>query len=353
MNEVFYKKYRLVAASVIFCLLSPKLFSQVGGIYTYEFLELTNSARVAALGGKIVSLNDDDLSLPFHNPALLNSQMDNHLVLNSVIYFADINYGYTSYAKDIPKIGTFALGINYIDYGSFTAADSYGATSGNFYANETAINMIYSRPVAGLFRIGLNLKPLFSTLEHYSSFGLVMDMGISFSSPSNLISAGLAIKNTGFVIKNYYEGENELPAFEIQAGISKKLEHAPFRFSLTLQHLEKPDMSYSYYDSSSTDNSTIKTVAGRFGDNLMRHVIIGAEFLPFKNFFVRAGYNYQRRQELKISTSTGSVGFSWGLGIKISKFVFDYGRATYSLAGTSSHLSISTNLSDFCKKAKL
>jgi hypothetical protein len=182
---------------------------------------------------------------------------------------------------------------------------------------------------------------------------MVMDMGVMFASPSDLLSAGLVIKNTGFVIKRYYLNENELPAFEIQAGISKKLAHAPFRFSFTLQHLEQPDMSYSYYDSSSINSNPVnKTFVARFGDNFMRHLIIGVEFLPIKNFVFRAGYNYQRRQELKIINAPGTVGFSWGFGIKIAKFVFDFGRATYSLAGASNHFSISTNISDFYKRAK-
>ncbi|MDX2442255.1 MAG: hypothetical protein QNK30_00520 [Bacteroidales bacterium] len=43
------------------------MFGQIGGRSTYAFLNLTNSARVAALGGKIVSLPDNDLDLPFHN----------------------------------------------------------------------------------------------------------------------------------------------------------------------------------------------------------------------------------------------------------------------------------------------
>jgi hypothetical protein len=47
--------------------------AQRGGENVYSFLKLTNSARVAALGGMNVSINDDDLNLVFHNPALLLS----------------------------------------------------------------------------------------------------------------------------------------------------------------------------------------------------------------------------------------------------------------------------------------
>jgi hypothetical protein len=47
------------------------------------------------------------------------------------------------------------------------------------------------------------------------------------------------------------------------------------------------------------------------------------------------------------------VGFSYGFGIKISKFHLSYGRATYHLAGASNHFSISTNFSSFYKDQTL
>ncbi|GAJ03981.1 unnamed protein product, partial [marine sediment metagenome] len=47
--------------------------TQVGGKSTYQFLNLPVSARAASLGGKINSIKDNDLSLAFYNPSLLNS----------------------------------------------------------------------------------------------------------------------------------------------------------------------------------------------------------------------------------------------------------------------------------------
>jgi len=93
------------------------LFAQPGG-NAFQFLDVTNSARVASLGGKAPSIYDDDLNMPFHNPALLNDQMHNHFVLNYVDYFAGINYGYASYARTYDGIGNVALGIHYLNYGN-------------------------------------------------------------------------------------------------------------------------------------------------------------------------------------------------------------------------------------------
>jgi hypothetical protein len=46
----------------------------------------------------------------------------------------------------------------------------------------------------------------------------------------------------------------------------------------------------------------------------------------------------------------GMVGFSWGLGLKVSKFQIDYSRATYHLNGSPNYITIRTNLSDFSKR---
>ena len=72
---------------IFFCwvLLSMEVNSQPGG-KAYQFLETTNSARIAALGGKVAAATDDDLNFPFHNPSLLSPLMHNNLVLNYVDY---------------------------------------------------------------------------------------------------------------------------------------------------------------------------------------------------------------------------------------------------------------------------
>ena len=81
------------------------------------------------------------------------------------------------------------------------------------------------------------------------------------------------------------------------------------------------------------------------------HLIIAAEFLPSEHFFAIVAYNAQRRNEMTISTKSGTVGFSWGVGMRYDKFSFSYGRARYHLAGGSNHFTLTTNLSSFYRKA--
>jgi len=177
-------------------LLVCSLNAQPGG-KAFQFLDVTNSARVAALGGKAPAIYDDDLNMPFHNPALLNELHHNHLVLNYVDYFAGVNYGYVSYARTYQGIGNFAAGIHYLNYGKFQGADETGALTGTFRAADYAFNILYSRKLDSLFTIGVNLKPIYSSLESYNSFAMAIDAGIVYHNPGWGFTSALVIRNAG------------------------------------------------------------------------------------------------------------------------------------------------------------
>ena len=271
--------------------------------------------------------------MAYHNPGLLDSTMNNSVALNYVNYFAGINYGMAMYARSFEGIGNFGLGLTYLNYGSFTGADPSGVITGLFPASEYAMSLIYSRSIDSLFKIGVNLKPIISHLENYTSFGLAFDAGASWHSRDELFSAGIALKNIGVQITSYTGEPGQPLPFEIQAGVSKKLAHAPLRFSLTARHLEKFDLTHEYTDE--TDKS-----GSNFGENLLRHLIFGIEFIPHKNFYLSGGYNHKRRSELKVDAKGAAVGFSWGFGIKTSAIDLEFGQASYHLAGLSNHITM-------------
>jgi hypothetical protein len=187
--------------------------------------------------------------------------------------------------------------------------------------------------------VGITLKPVLSHLEKYTSFGLAADIGAGWHSRDNLFSAGLVLKNIGIQITSYAGESREKVPFEIIAGTSYRLEHAPFRFSLTLRHLEKWDLTHEYNDDADQADFD-SSEGGDFGENLMRHMIIGAEIIPHRNFYIAAGYNFQRRSELMIEGAGSITGFSWGFGVNTSSFSIGFGRATFHLAGASNHITV-------------
>ncbi len=326
-----------------------KLSPQTGGNRIYEFLNLTHSGLVASLGGSNVSIPSEDLNLAHHNPALLSPEMNKNLSLNYVNYLAGINYGMALYSRSTANAGNFAGGLTYLNYGTFTEADPSGNITGTFRASEYSFSLIYSFLLDSSFTIGVDLKPVLSHLERYTSFGIAADIGAAWKSDNDLYSAGIVLRNAGGQITTYTGEANRLTPLEIQAGASAKLAHAPLRFSLTIRHLEKFDLTHDY---KGTDYLEEKSPSGQFFENIMRHLVAGAELIPHKNFYLSAGYNYQRRKELMTESKAAGVGFSWGFGINTSFLTFQFGRASYHLAGSSNHISLITRPDLLYKKAR-
>lgn len=329
--------------------------AQIGGTSTFQQLNLSSSARIASLGGENISINDNDLNFVYQNPALLNDTMDNNFALNYSNYFSDVNYGYLSYSKNFSKIGNIAFGFFNVNYGDFKKTDETGVILGDFNCKDYVLNVAWSKILANNLTAGIEFKPLFSQYDSYNSFGIAFDLGANYF--KNGLSIGVVANNIGIQIKPFVKGNIEPMPFEIQAGISQKLKHAPFRFSLTLHNIQKYDLTYvnpnaeNKYSSLIDDTtSTNGNSIGNIADNLMRHVVLGVELMPSKNFFINFGYNYKVRQEMKISTRGSIVGFTWGFGIKISKFRISYSNGIQHLAGHSNYFSITTNLNDFISR---
>jgi hypothetical protein len=305
----------------------------------------------------MVPVMDNDINLSYSNPSLLNASMNDRLALNYSRYFADIDYGSVEYARQYRKNGMLSAAVNYINYGNFTGADETGNVTGAFNAREYVVQLSCSQQIDSFFTFGSTIKYIGSVLETYRSSGLAADLGISYNNIPHILTASLVLKNLGRQLKTFYNGgETEPLPFELQFGISKKLAHAPFRFLLVAQHLEKFDMTYENPNDPSEPvdpvsgekikESTIRDIT----DKALRHLIVGAEFIPSQNFFVDISYNFQRGKEMKIETKPGFVGFSWGIGIRISKFSFSFARSTYHLAGSTNHFSISTCPGNFFKQ---
>ena len=113
---------------------------------TYSFLDMTSSSRVAALGNTDLSIYDSDIQLGIYNPALINSDMHNDVVLSYVNYYADINYGMVQYGRTFNKIGSFVGTVQFHSYGKMDYADEQGnLTGGTFTPSDYNIMIGWGR----------------------------------------------------------------------------------------------------------------------------------------------------------------------------------------------------------------
>jgi hypothetical protein len=347
-----YSRFRLFVTAVV--VLIPVLSkAQVGGSTIYQFLNVPAAARVAAMGGTFISIKDDDLNVALQNPALLNPSMNKFIALSGVTYFDGIKFGDAAFAKDFGKLGMFDTYIHYASYGDFKETDVTGEIIGSFKAADYAFGFGWSRQMNRFFSVGANLKGIYSDYYIMNSFGLAADIGAAFHDSTRKWTASILAKNAGRQITTYTDGIREPLPIEVQAGVSKGFKHVPLRLNLNIRHMEEWNITYV----DSADESNVDLVTGEteiktinFWNKLTRHLVPGMEMNITRHFLISVSYNLQRRAELAVDSRPKTVGLSYGFGLKVSKFIFSYGRSSYHLAGGSNHFSLAVNLGQLIYK---
>ena len=339
-------------SSVLFLCITLSVVAQTGGTSSFPLLDLTFNARAAGLGNDFITAKDKDINLGVANPSLYNESMHNHLSINQALMVGGINYGQVAYGYKLKK-GVLGSSIRYVNYGEFTRTDITGTAIGVFNPFECIIGAGYGQQLNPRISVGANLNLIYSQLENYNSFGASIDLAGTYTTKTENLLVTALVKNAGVQFDSYYgETKSPLPT-DFQIGTSYKLSHAPFRFSILAHHLNKWDLTYNdpnlkpEIDALTGDTIPVK-VAG-FGEKLARHFSYSMEILVSKNIHLRTGFDYQRRQELKLETRPGISGFTFGVGLYFKKFSLDYGFSIFSRAGFNNMLTLSTNLSKWRK----
>ena len=319
-------------------LLSAATFSQIGGKSVYQFLNLAQSPRQAALGGKTVTVVDYDVNQAFYNPATINEKMHNRLSANYGSYYGEVSYGTAAYAYTYDRhLQTFHAGISYVNYGTFKGRDELGNLTSDFTGSEAALSLgyAYNIPWTDMF-VGANAKLISSSLESYNSWGAAVDLGFLYVDVDNDINYGLTVRNLGFQIKPYQDTNEKLP-LAIDAGISQLMLHVPIRWHVTLENLQQWNIAFSNPNRAegSLDGGSEEEKVSFF-NNALRHVILGAELFPEKGFNLRLGYNFRRGEELRIVDKRNFSGISVGFGLRFGKVKFDYSYSRYTIAANTS-----------------
>jgi hypothetical protein len=339
-----FNKY-LYAFLLLFCTVT---YGQIGGQSVYQFLNLVTSPRQSALGGKTVTIYDEDVNQANFNPATINDQMDNHLAMNYGNYFGEVTYGTASYAYTFDRrIQTFQAGINYINYGKFQGTDEIGNFTSEFTGSEIALSLGYSFMIPDIpIHFGTSAKFISSNLERYNSFGGAIDIGALFIDERNDVNWALVVRNIGTQFTSY-SGVNEKLPMEVLIGVSQQVENVPVRWHLTLENLQQWNIAFSNPAraiGSIDGGSSPEKVS--FINNALRHVIIGAELFPKKSFNLRVGYNFRRGEELSVLEQRTFAGMSFGFGLKFNNMKLNYSYSRYTMAGNTSLFGLTINFQE-------
>ncbi|MBP5380858.1 MAG: type IX secretion system protein PorQ [Bacteroidaceae bacterium] len=299
----------------------------------FDFLSLPTSAHATALGGKNISIIEDDASLIFQNPALLSSVSHNSMNLNFMTYMRGTKTGSASFVRIAGERGTWGTGVQFVGYGDITETLETGEILGETNALDMAISGMYSYNFSEYWSGGATGKIIYSKYAGYSSFAMAVDLGLNYYNEEQDLSLSAVAANLGGQIKAFGNKHERLP-FNLQLGFSKSLGHAPIRFSVTMIDLTRWSSKYYYH--------VEKKVKG--GRILMNHFDLGIDIIPMKQFYVAAGYSFRRAYEMVAAGSSHAAGLSFGAGLNVKKFKFGLAYAKYHVSAPTLAFSASYSL---------
>ena len=286
----------------------------------YSFLRLPVSAHVAALGGDNITLSDDDPTLVFHNPALINGVSDKSINLNFMTYMEGAKTASASFIKAYKERATWGASAQYMDYGSMKETTIENIQTGDFSARDIALAGSFAYMLTNSLSGGITARFISSHIAGYNSMAVGVDLGLNYFNEVSLWSLSAVARNLGGQVKAYHDTFERIP-FDLQVGVSKQLQGAPLRFHVTLSRLTDWDEAFG------------------------RHIAIGADVLLGSNIYVAAGYNFRRAYEMKISDEDGSsahgAGFSLGAGLSLERFKLHVAYGKYHVTTSSILINIS------------
>ena len=286
----------------------------------YNFLRLPVSAHVAALGGDNTTLIEDDPTLIFHNPALINNVTDRTMNLNLMTYMKGATTASASYMQAAGERGTWGVIGQYMGYGSMKETTASGQQTGEFSAKDIAVGGSFAYALSERFTGGITAKFIASYIGQYNSLAAGVDLGLNYYNAETDLSLSAVARNLGGQLSAYEDDFERMP-LDLQVGITKRLLRSPLRLSASLVRLN--DWEYG------------------FG----KHIVIGADLLLSQQFYIAAGYNALRAAEMKIQEGEGSsahgAGLSIGAGLQLQKLKLNVAYAKYHVSASSLLFNIS------------
>ena len=342
--RMIFKRYIII---FIIVLQAVSTVEAQDGTTAYEFLNVSASSHVYALGGTNITTIDDDVNLIDQNPGLLGPEYEMQAGLNYMRYLGGSNFMGARFTAPAGDHAAWAVGIQYFGYGSIDGYDEQGNSTGaSFSPSDIAFSGTYAHDIYDRWRGGITLKFVHSSYEIYKALAICADLGVNYYNPDKDFSFSVVLKNLGGQVKRFNENYDRLP-WDIQIGFGKSLGTTPLRLSITAYNLNKWSLPYYSVDDGNVSGNLEKH--DKFMGNLFRHLIFGLEYVPSEKFYIALGYNYKTRTDMSTYARNFLSGFSAGAGLKVKAMGFGVAFAQPHVGGTTFMFNLTASVSEMLR----
>jgi hypothetical protein len=297
------KTFRItVFTSVILSLFCINLFADQGTT-SAVFLKLEQGARPISMGGAFVAASDD-VNAVMWNPAGLAQLPSFQITLMHSVYFVSMYYDYLAAAYPIGEVGTFGVGIIYVNSGEIKSNDNLGNPLPSFSASDIGVNLAYGTKINTELSLGVTVKLFNESIASSGAFGFAADLGGIYKTPVKDLQAGFEIQNLG---PKFGFGEAFMLPIMAKVGLSYT---GVKNFMLNLDYIQPIETNGI--------------------------LAVGFEYWYKDVVALRMGYQYQGKidpNDLYNNIASPGVlaGFVAGVGIKLDIYQLDYAYRQYGV----------------------
>lgn len=289
----------LILVLVLLLFLSSQSFAffnhEGTGTYGADFLNIGVGAKATAMGNAYVALAND-LSAIYWNPSGLVQLTRPQINFSHTRWLSDIYYEYVGLAIPLSSRSVAAGGIMYLHMGSTLGYDDQDESTSFFTAYDAVVVLAFSSYLFSNLSLGATLKGIQEKLENKTAQCLALDIGTCYQ--YRRLSLGLVVRNLGNSLRFNQKGSS------LPAGFSAGAAVRTFDNLIMTTDIDFP----------ASGGPALKQ---------------GVEYNLSGQMFLRTGYEYK---DIGVE-GQGSTTPTFGGGLRISDFEFDYAFSRYKLMG--------------------
>ncbi len=272
------------------------------------YLHMGVGAQALGLGKAYTALASDATAIYWNPAALANQNPYQVYFMHSVLFF-DTNFDYLAGSIPTRKLGSFGLGLMYLNSGDFDQRNELNEELDSFGINDLAFLFSWSRELFKGFSAGLNYKLVTEHILEYSGVGHGFDLGLK-TRFFDRVDAGLMFLN---LIPPRVKLAYESQTYPMQ-----------IRLGAAMAFLE--------------NKLVVSADVGKIMGWESAMLNIGAEYRVMNNYAIRAGVNNGR--------------LTLGVGFMLNQMGIDYGHKNVAEFGLNHNFAVKYAFGGFGVNAK-